>query len=237
MKEHFDIPLSVFVTSLLLPERFRPMEFNLEISHSPSFALLEDFPNGVFLHTVLFWNLRRQKGDMSHILGTIPLQGEIFANMCNGKRRWKLTASLRPLRVGAFNMRASNTSSVSRLTYRRTENKEFSIKTLCDCDLYHKIDMFPGFCISKWIFHTSLLLVSAGLFAQWGAALVATIFVAVDTFQRCPVAFLLADRGHLDNNKQIKSRLLKCRLVSCLLRVRTLMITRITTLSKWYLEH
>ncbi len=78
VKEHFDIPLSVFMTSLLLPERFRPMEFNLEISHSPSFALLEDFPNGVFLHTVLFWNLRRQKGDMSHILGTIPLRGEIL---------------------------------------------------------------------------------------------------------------------------------------------------------------
>lgn len=36
----------------------------------------------------------------------------------------KLTASLRPLRVGVFNMRASNTSSVSRLTYSRTEKKK-----------------------------------------------------------------------------------------------------------------
>ncbi len=182
------------------------MKFILEISHSPSFALLEDFPNGVFLHTVLFWNLRRQKGDMSHILGTIPLWGEIFANMCNGKRGWKLTASLRPLRVGVFNMRASNTSSVSRLTYRRTENKEFSIKTLWDCDLYRKKSIFSqasAFLNESLFFRTSLLLISAGLFDRRGPALLAAVFVAVDTFQRCPVTFLQANRGHLDNNKQI----------------------------------
>lgn len=35
-----------------------------------------------------------------------------------------LTAFLRPFRSGVFNMSASNTSSVSLLTYNRTENQE-----------------------------------------------------------------------------------------------------------------
>lgn len=67
----------------------------------------------------------------------------------------------------------------------------------------------------KWVFRTSLLLVSAGLFARRGAALVAAVCVAVDTLPWCLVDFLHVNRGHLDNKKQIKSKNVTSFPVSC----------------------
>lgn len=77
-----------------------------------------------------------------HFNKRVPTQ-ETTCRLLGGCWGSLLTASMRPFTVGDFNIKASNTSSVSFLTYKSTERKD---KGSCDCGVHAAA---PGHCFPR----------------------------------------------------------------------------------------
>lgn len=104
------------------------LKYNL-LAHSPFFTFLVHFGHPLCGHAVLLWYLRRtDDSSLKRVLcwKQIALPDSILLS-CDQKKA-SLTASIRPLSVGDFSIRASNTSSASFLTYNSTAERGGRIK-------------------------------------------------------------------------------------------------------------
>lgn len=93
----------------------------LLISRSPFFTFLVHFGYPVAGNAVLVWYLWMTNDNRLSFEANMFL---FFISLLHINRKAPLTASIRPLSVGDFSIRASNTSSVSFRTYNSTTEKE-----------------------------------------------------------------------------------------------------------------
>lgn len=101
------------------------LNWNL-LPHSPFFTFLVHFGYPLCGHAILLRYLQ-MTNESSLWTGALLQTGLAFDS-----RMQSLTASMRPLSVGDFSIRASNTSSVSFLTYNSTAERGGRINFICE---------------------------------------------------------------------------------------------------------
>ena len=98
--------------------------------HSPFFTFLVHFGHPLCGHAVLLRYLQ-MRYDITLWTGALPKTTcafRLYSSVVIRKKKHQLTASIRPLSVGDFSIRASNTSSVSFLTYNSTAERKGRMK-------------------------------------------------------------------------------------------------------------